>query len=73
MPVLNHHKLLEWRRASGLRPEEVCIRAGISYSYLRAIEYGQRSNPSALVLVRIAAVYGKTIGELFDTEPAGAA
>ena len=70
MPVLNHHKLLEWRHASGLRPEEVCTRAGISYSYLRAIEYGQRANPSALVLVRLAAVYDRTIGELFDAEDA---
>jgi transcriptional regulator with XRE-family HTH domain len=70
MPVLNHHKLLEWRRASGLRPEEVCARAGISYYYLRAIESGQRVNPRALVLVQLAAVYDHTIGELFDTEDA---
>jgi transcriptional regulator with XRE-family HTH domain len=75
MPVLNYRKLREWRHASGLRPEEVCARAGLSYSYLRSIEDGNRVNPSAPMLARIAAVYGRDIGELFtdDTEPAGAA
>jgi transcriptional regulator with XRE-family HTH domain len=73
MPAFKHRKLLEWRRNSGLRPEEVCARAQVSYGYLRAIENGGRVNPSAQILARIAAVYGRSLDELFDdSEPAGA-
>jgi transcriptional regulator with XRE-family HTH domain len=75
MVAFNHRKLREWRLASGLRPEEVCARAGVSYSYLRGIEDGARVNPSARMLARIAAVYGRSLDELFttdDAEPAGA-
>ena len=46
-------------------------RLQVSYSHLRSIEDGTR-NPSVYVLTRIAAFYGKPIGELFtdDTEDA---
>ena len=71
VPVLDHRKLRQWRLASGLRPKEVAARLQVSYSHLRSIEDGTR-NPSVYVLTRIAAFYGKPIGELFtdDTEDA---
>jgi transcriptional regulator with XRE-family HTH domain len=65
MPTFNHRKLREWRADSGLRLEVVCARAKVSYSYLRAIEEGDRVNPSAQMLARIAAVYGRSLDELF--------
>jgi transcriptional regulator with XRE-family HTH domain len=68
MGALNHRKLREWRLASPFRAEEVCVRAEVSYTYLRAIEDGNRVNPSAPLLARIAAVYGHSVGELFDTD-----
>lgn len=42
VPTFDHRKLREWRRASLFRLEEVCFRAQISASYLRAIEHGDR-------------------------------
>jgi transcriptional regulator with XRE-family HTH domain len=64
--------LRAWRDASGMRPEQVCVLAEVSYSYLRALEQGYyfARNPSVAVLTRLAAVYGRDVRELFD--PAGA-
>jgi transcriptional regulator with XRE-family HTH domain len=74
MVAFNYRLLRTWRLDSGLRPEEVCVRARLSASYLRAIEDGARVNPSAQLLARIAGVYGRSLDELFtaDDEPAGA-
>jgi transcriptional regulator with XRE-family HTH domain len=69
--TFNHRILRAWRDESGLRPEEVCARAPMSYGYLRAIENGTRVNPSITMLTRLAAVYGHSVTELFDA-PAGA-
>jgi transcriptional regulator with XRE-family HTH domain len=71
LPAFNHRLLRAWRDESGLRPEEVCARAQVSYGYLRAIESGSRANPSIAVLTRIAAVYDRSVAELIDA-PAGA-
>jgi len=62
--------LRKWRRDSGLKPELVCVRADISFAYLRAVENGSRS-PSADVLTRLADVYGRDVRGLFG-ELAGA-
>jgi transcriptional regulator with XRE-family HTH domain len=39
------------------------------------LEDGHRANPSAALLARIAAIYGRSLDELFtdDDEPAGVA
>ena len=75
MPTFNHRMLRAWRLGSGLTPEEVCYRAGISYPYLRTLE-DHGGNPRAIVLARIAAIYGRPLDELFtadaDADPAGA-
>ncbi len=70
--AFNHHPLRPWRLESGLRPEEVCYRAEISYPYLLQLE-AKGGNPSAAVLARLAAVYGHDLGELLtaDPDPAG--
>jgi transcriptional regulator with XRE-family HTH domain len=68
--VFNHRVLRAWRLESGLTPEQVCAAAPISYPYLRQLE-DKGGNPSAVVLARLAAVYGRDLGELF-THPAGA-
>lgn len=65
MITFNHRVLRTWRDDSGLRPEEVCARARVSISYLRAIEDGRRVNPSVQMLARIVAVYGRSLDELF--------
>jgi transcriptional regulator with XRE-family HTH domain len=75
MPTFNHRMLRTWRLESGLRAEEVCYRARMSASYLRTLE-DRGGNPSASVLGRIAAVYGRSLDELFtfdsDSNPARA-
>jgi transcriptional regulator with XRE-family HTH domain len=66
--MFNHRVLRTWRLDSGLTPEEVCYRAGISYPYLRTLE-DHGGNPRALVLARIAAIYGRPLDELFTPDP----
>jgi transcriptional regulator with XRE-family HTH domain len=78
MPPLNNRVLRGWRFDSGMTPEEVCWHARpLSTGYLRELEDGRATNPSAPLLARIAAAYGRSLDELFtaddDTEPAGAA
>lgn len=65
MCQLNPATLRAWRLSSGMRPEEVCYRAGISFPYLRQLEDGTARNPSTDVLTRLAAVYGRPVGDLF--------
>jgi transcriptional regulator with XRE-family HTH domain len=65
----NHSRLRAWRDESGLRVETVADRAKVSFSYLRALE-DRGGNPSAGLLARLAAVYGKPVAELFETAPA---
>lgn len=71
MPAFNAVLLRLWRESSGLRMEEVCYRAGISYPYLRALETGKQDNPSLDVIIRLAAVFGRAPGDLLL--PAGRA
>ena len=59
MATFDHRVLRRWRLESGLRPEQVCVLAQLSYPYLRAIEDGARPNPSVHLLGRLAAVYGR--------------
>ena len=61
----NHLRLRQWRSESGMRLEEVAARSGVSFSYLRALE-DRGGNPSARMLARIAAVYGRALDELFS-------
>lgn len=73
MATFNHRVLRAWRLESGLRPELVCVRADVSYPYLRGIEDGIRPAPSLALLTRLADVYGRDVRELFtdDSERAG--
>jgi transcriptional regulator with XRE-family HTH domain len=74
-PAFNPRVLREWRLGSDMTAEQVCAAAPISYPYLRSLEDGRATNPSARVLARLAAVYGRDLGELFtddDAERAGA-
>lgn len=72
MATFTHRVLRDWRLQSGLTPELVCVRARVSYPYLRRLE-DHGGNPSAALLARLAAVYGRPLDELFtsDTDPAG--
>lgn len=69
MPI-NHRVLRAWRYADGRKPEQICVAADISFPYLRRLEDGTASNPTASVLARLAAAYGRDVGELFTADPA---
>lgn len=73
MATFDHRVLRAWRLESGLKPEQVCVLAQVSYPYLRALEDGAHRTPSIRVIERLAAVYHRPIGELFtsDPDPAG--
>jgi transcriptional regulator with XRE-family HTH domain len=64
--------LRAWRAESGLRPEVICARAGISCAYLHSLEYGRRTNPSLSIITGIASAYGRDARELLG-EPEAAA
>ena len=65
--AFNHDLMRAWRLESGLKLEEVCVAAPISYPYLRRLE-DKGGNPSAALLARLAAVYGHDLSELFTSE-----
>jgi transcriptional regulator with XRE-family HTH domain len=70
--VFNYRVLRPWRIESGMTLEEIAYRSQVSYPYLRTLE-DRGGNPSAEVVARIAAVYGRPMDELFtDPDPAGA-
>jgi transcriptional regulator with XRE-family HTH domain len=71
--TFNYALLRRWRLEAGLKPEQACARADISYSYLASLERGTGSNPSAAILIRLASFYGRdNIRELFDPDLADA-
>jgi len=53
--MFNNRMLRAWRLEDGRRPEQVCVEASMSFSYLRRLEDGTASNPTASVLARLAA------------------
>ena len=63
----SHRKLRELREAAGLSREQACVRLGISYPYLVALEGGDKQ-PSVRMVSRLAAGYGRHPGDLFCDE-----
>ena len=59
-------RLREQRAKRGQSLSEVAREAGLSRRYLTEAEAG-RANPSALVLLRLTAVLGVSLGDLLDT------
>lgn len=54
------------RKASGLTQQQLCQKAGISYSTLAKIERGAIKAPSIFTIYEIASVLGVTIDELMN-------
>ena len=63
----NHNALVTWHAESSMTLEEVAYRAEVSYSHLRRM-LRPGGNPSAVMLARLAAVYGRDIRELFTSD-----
>jgi len=53
------------RREKGISQEELAFRADIDRTYISQIERGV-SNPSLLVLYKVASVIGLSVPELFE-------
>jgi transcriptional regulator with XRE-family HTH domain len=73
-PGLHHriaHRVRELRAASGLSLETLASRTGVSRSMISVIERGE-SNPTAVVLEKLATGLGVTLAALFDTPSAAA-
>ena len=58
------------RQSRGLTQQELCQRAGISYSTLAKIERGAIKAPSVFTIQRLAEVLGTTLDTLMGTMPA---
>jgi FMN phosphatase YigB (HAD superfamily)/DNA-binding XRE family transcriptional regulator len=58
------------RQAAGLTQQELCQRAGLSYSTLTKIERGAIKSPSIFTIQNIAATLDVTLDELIEHKPA---
>ncbi len=56
--------LQDARKKAGLTQQELCVRAGLSYSTLAKIERGAIKSPSIFTIQSIAAALNLTLGEL---------
>ena len=54
------------RKMANMTQEELAEKAGISSRYLRALESGQKNNPSASLLCRLALALGVPMDALMD-------
>jgi len=57
------------RKKAGLTQQELCQKAGLSYSTLAKIERGAIKSPSVFTVAAIAAATGVPIEELLDVKP----
>jgi HAD superfamily hydrolase (TIGR01509 family) len=62
-------KLQDARRKAGLTQQELCQKAGLSYSTLAKIERGAIKSPSVFTVAAIAQATGVTLEELLDIRP----
>src|SRR4030081_2553913 len=58
------------RKRAGLTQQELCQRAGLSYSTLAKIERGAIKSPSIFTIQNIAAALGTTLNELMGVSHA---
>ncbi|HSX46809.1 MAG TPA: HAD-IA family hydrolase [Patescibacteria group bacterium] len=63
-------RLQEARKTAGLTQQELCHRAGLSYSTLAKIERGAIKSPSVFTIQAIATALGTTLSELMGESPA---
>lgn len=56
------------RVAMNIKQYQMAKDIGISKEYLRLIESDQATNPSRDLMIKIAAMLGTTVGELFFSE-----
>lgn len=58
------------RKKAGLTQQDLCMKAGLSYSTLAKIERGAIKSPSIFTIQRIAGVLGTTLDQLLGTASA---
>lgn len=61
--------LVAFREEAGWSRDDAAARMGITSTYLRLLEKGDRSIPSADVLSKIATAYGRSIDDLLSEAP----
>jgi FMN phosphatase YigB (HAD superfamily)/DNA-binding XRE family transcriptional regulator len=62
-------KLQDARRKAGLTQQQLCQKAGLSYSTLAKIERGAIKSPSVFTVAAIAKATGARLEELLDIQP----
>src|SRR3954463_15955695 len=65
------NKLQLARKRAGMTQQELCQKAGLSYSTLAKIERGAIRSPSVFTVAAIAAATGTAIEDLLDLGPRG--
>lgn len=59
------NKIRKIRLEQGITLSELAYKSGISVGYLCHLEKGRRTNPSVIIMERIAKVLNKTVSEIF--------
>lgn len=59
------NKIRVYRKANGMKLEDMAKRVGISTGYLCHLEKGTRRNPSTKIMENIAKVLKKNVAEVF--------
>lgn len=74
VPVMSEEalakKLQDARKRAGLTQQQLCQKAGLSYSTLAKIERGAIKSPSVFTVAAISAATGVSLEELLDITPA---
>ena len=60
-----NNKIREYRKMQGITLTKLAKEAGITAGYLCHLEKGRRTNPSVIIMERIAKVLNKTVSEIF--------
>lgn len=62
-------QIRRYRMAAGLTIIELATRADVSRGYISALEHESKTDPSALLLARIAHEIGVSVQDLLDEQP----
>jgi transcriptional regulator with XRE-family HTH domain len=65
------NKIDYWRKKQGMTYQGIAELAGTSPQYVSMLARGKRENPGLLMMQKVAAAFGKNIGQVFEMKEAG--
>ncbi len=65
----DHDKLKTLRKKQKLSQSRLAELSGTTDRYIRFIEKGKKTNPSAIILYKVSKVLGNTVEDFMDSSP----